>query len=408
MRPNGVDPVRVVHDMQWTRSFVMGCNDGTVGDAHPTGLDSHSAMVDLGLTGNDGHAVWRLGILMLPLLLLGCGSSPSTNTSSPSLSSGKNLFCANAVWDLGEVDPTDPANPIQHTFTLENRSGREIVVKQVRANCGCLTPSLDKKTLAAGESISLPVGLTLAPVPGPFSRGVFVDVAEPEVETIELQVKGKVGLNAGLFSMPSQLDFGTVREGETVLRQIVVGRHDGSEIAFQSVSIDAGELTLAEAPTPADGPNTVQLPLKLVNTITGSTSERRELFVTVHTDRPAPFDVLKVRARATFVPRFSFVPSIYLTGLADGERRPVPLLSSPSIEPCPIREVRYEGDDRILVQLDHTDNAKVDPVVALTLHAKVGTEDRTLMSGTIVLSLEGSDQAVRIPVIAAVKSRSSK
>ena len=62
------------------------------------------------------------------------------------------LVCDKPVVPLGEVRS---GATVTHRFTLTNRGSTELVISEVRAECGCTVPKLEKRRLQPGEETSL-------------------------------------------------------------------------------------------------------------------------------------------------------------------------------------------------------------------------------------------------------------
>jgi hypothetical protein len=62
------------------------------------------------------------------------------------------LFCDQPVVSLGDVRS---GAAVTHRFTLANRGAAELVISEVRAECGCTVPKLEKRRLQPGEETSL-------------------------------------------------------------------------------------------------------------------------------------------------------------------------------------------------------------------------------------------------------------
>lgn len=71
-------------------------------------------------------------------------------------------------WDKTEIEQhADFGQPLpSYVFTCTNTGAAAVTITELHPSCGCLTPALDKKTLAPGESAKLIIG---------FDRTGYVD-----------------------------------------------------------------------------------------------------------------------------------------------------------------------------------------------------------------------------------------
>jgi hypothetical protein len=64
------------------------------------------------------------------------------------------LDCAEPIVNAGEVRS---GAPLRHVFHIVNRGTTPVEITDARSSCGCLTPKLDKRFVAAGEEALLPI-----------------------------------------------------------------------------------------------------------------------------------------------------------------------------------------------------------------------------------------------------------
>ena len=337
------------------------------------------------------------------LLLAGCGGGPQGRPESPS--SGRNLFCEQAFQDLGEVDPFDPVRPVRCVFTLVNRSQAPVVVDRIRSTCGCMHPDLKERIVQPGETIELPVNLTLAPTPGRFRRSLHLDLSGPERETVDLVVAGVVKINPSLYCSPHSLDFGTVDVGDERVRDLTLARHDGSAVEFESIESPCGSVEVGPSPPRSDAARRRAASIRIAFRPTPDMVGAKDWTMTIRTGRPAPYDVVRLGARATVRPRLRFVPSIFLPNFPDGGEQCVPLMASTPDSSPPVRGVRYEGDPRVRVRLADVGDGR--PAVAVRAAAGAeGAPASPIASGEIAVILDDDAEAVRIPLVLALRSPS--
>ncbi|MBC8202311.1 MAG: DUF1573 domain-containing protein [Planctomycetes bacterium] len=63
--------------------------------------------------------------------------------------------------DFGFIEVTPPKTVVNHTFTLTNKSGRDLVLVDVVPDCGCTTTEAYQELVLDGEELVLPVQLKL-------------------------------------------------------------------------------------------------------------------------------------------------------------------------------------------------------------------------------------------------------
>lgn len=106
---------------------------------------------------------------------------------SLSAQEGTQIKFEETTHQFGKIKKNGPA---EHTFTFTNISNKPVTLTQVKASCGCTTPSWTKNEVAPGETGEIAVKYNSARV-GPFTKTVTVrygDGAKP----ILLYIKGNV------------------------------------------------------------------------------------------------------------------------------------------------------------------------------------------------------------------------
>lgn len=77
---------------------------------------------------------------------------------------------------------------VTHTFNFKNTGTSNLVVTDVRASCGCTTPSWPKEIIKPGESNSITVKYNSEGREGNFNKGITVYCnAYPNTATLRIQ-----------------------------------------------------------------------------------------------------------------------------------------------------------------------------------------------------------------------------
>lgn len=121
----------------------------------------------------------RFAVLLLALILVGCGGSPQ-------------LAVVPAQIDLGTIAADAPVTTV---LQVHNQGTRPLTLTGVTSSCGCTTATLADTNVAAGAMTELTVAFDPTTHPGlygPVLRLVYLtsnDPAHPEVEipvTVEI------------------------------------------------------------------------------------------------------------------------------------------------------------------------------------------------------------------------------
>lgn len=123
--------------------------------------------------------------------------------------------------DFGDIKQDEI---VTHSFIISNSGGDILIIKDVKASCGCTAAKPDRNELKPGESTNILVSFNSKGRKGPQSKTVTVTTNDPEKPSTTLTFKCNVIVtetvsnNAGakIFFNETQHDFGKVKEGGKV------------------------------------------------------------------------------------------------------------------------------------------------------------------------------------------------
>lgn len=119
---------------------------------------------------------------ILPLLLLFTGLAFSTLAQE-----SRKIEMNEMTHDFGTLQKGDPA---EFTFTFKNVSKADVQLSNVKASCGCTTPSWTREVVKPGESGDIRVKYNSNRV-GPFTKSVTITY-DTEEKPMVVYIKGKV------------------------------------------------------------------------------------------------------------------------------------------------------------------------------------------------------------------------
>lgn len=121
--------------------------------------------------------------------------------------------------DFGSFEEGEHAT---YVFAFTNDGDRPVSLAEVRASCGCTTPSYTAGEIAPGGRGEITVVYDSHGRPGAFEKSVFVRVAGAEPDDFTLHIRGSV--------VPATMDFG-VTQGNV--------RFDTDDFDAQAVAAEA-------------------------------------------------------------------------------------------------------------------------------------------------------------------------
>jgi hypothetical protein len=121
-------------------------------------------------------------------------------------------------------------------FTVRNGGGATLHVKEVRADCGCSKPRLEKREIAPGESVPLHVLFHTLKLEGTVTKRVRIASDDPARPEVTLRIS--VDVSAGLV-VEHSLYFGPVLLGTAPSVSTVVKWKEGVGRAFRVTKLEA-------------------------------------------------------------------------------------------------------------------------------------------------------------------------
>lgn len=115
-------------------------------------------------------------------------SNTITDPNQPKPSNAKIEFVGGDSHNFGDVQE---AGQIEHIFKFKNSGIEPLVLSDVRASCGCTTPSWPKEPVLPGETKDIKVQYNTAGRPGNFNKTITItsNATEP---TTRLTITGNV------------------------------------------------------------------------------------------------------------------------------------------------------------------------------------------------------------------------
>jgi hypothetical protein len=144
-----------------------------------------------------------LALVLLILFMSGCSQQTgNSNVANPNVQPASSRVQA-FDWGLAK-----PNQVLDHSFHFTNYSLQTWHVKKIYKECSCITSTLSKSTVAAGEEAVLTISVKAGELDTNVSRNVIVFFQEPDVRPIKFVLRATVR-NQISFS-PTSIELGTV------------------------------------------------------------------------------------------------------------------------------------------------------------------------------------------------------
>lgn len=157
------------------------------------------------------------------------------------LTLGRSPLAGDRFYDFGYIliPAGESAPSAEHTFTLTNRTGQPLTIRNVRISCGCTAADYTTGVVQPGEQLEVKVTLNVTRN-GLSEQQAFIETAERGVHTLTVRGIGK--LQPQLRTNRPRLDLNHDGE-EIVVVMVEVWPGDLADgVSEPLISIDAGDL----------------------------------------------------------------------------------------------------------------------------------------------------------------------
>lgn len=128
---------------------------------------------------------------LLTIFTLGIASAQNTTNNDKAQAENQNgpkIEFANTTHDYGDIKKGGDGNC---EFTFTNTGNEPLILSNVRASCGCTTPSWTKAPVMPGKTGTIKVRYNTNNIGG-FSKRVTVNSNSVTTPTVTLTIKGTV------------------------------------------------------------------------------------------------------------------------------------------------------------------------------------------------------------------------
>lgn len=119
------------------------------------------------------------------------------------------------VYNLGNIKPD---SKISISFRFKNIGNKPLIIKNVRASCGCIVSKLEKKFYLPGERGKIKVTFDTKGRAGIQKESIYINSNDPVTPIILLTIEGIIPISFTYF--PHFIDLWKIRKGEIVKREI--------------------------------------------------------------------------------------------------------------------------------------------------------------------------------------------
>lgn len=133
------------------------------------------------------------------------------------------------------------AAKVEHEFVITNKYKEDVHIAGVRSSCGCTQPRIVNDTLKSWEKGKVIAAFNTDAFTGQRGATVTVTFDRPQWAEVQLRVKGYIRTDVVLN--PSEVNFGSVPEGETKKKAVRIRYAGGSNWKIEGAKTNSPYLT---------------------------------------------------------------------------------------------------------------------------------------------------------------------
>lgn len=137
-----------------------------------------------------------------------------------------------------------------YDFVISNAGDGDLIIKTVRASCGCTAVQPDKTELRPGESTKLHVEFNTTDREGEQQKYIYIYSNDPKNKELRLMVKTDIlpkdskeakGIKFGKLKLEkNKYDFGTVQEGKYYIANIKITNGGDGDLEIKNITTTCG------------------------------------------------------------------------------------------------------------------------------------------------------------------------
>ncbi|HPD95092.1 MAG: DUF1573 domain-containing protein [Bacteroidales bacterium] len=124
-----------------------------------------------------------------PLSVSGSIEEDFSKLTQKELDSAPKISVDNAVYDFGDHPDNENVN---HNFVIKNEGKSDLIIRKIKASCGCTTVTPDKEILKPGETTNIQASFRTSGYSGRQSKIITIITNDPKNSTLILRLTGNV------------------------------------------------------------------------------------------------------------------------------------------------------------------------------------------------------------------------
>ncbi len=148
----------------------------------------------------------------------------------PLIEGQPDIYFEEPIYNFGKVYKNEE---VEHFFIFENRGTKDLIIKDIKASCGCIISEATALTVLPGMSEGISVTLKGVPDTGDISKNIKIYSNDPDTPVYSLKLSGEIMEDITINTR--QISFGSVPKGKKVKVGIDVKPRPGFKLVIKDV-----------------------------------------------------------------------------------------------------------------------------------------------------------------------------
>lgn len=180
----------------------------------------------------------------------------------PLIEGQPDIYFGEPIYNFGKVYKNED---VEHFFMFENRGTKDLIIKDIKASCGCIVSEATSLNVLPGMSEGIIVILRGIPDTGAISKNIKIYSNDPDTPVYSLTLLGKV--MEDITINPQQINFGFIPKGEKVKVGIDIKPRPGFKLEIKGVILSNPGLSIQYKKDEKENKYVVEATLKDTATI---------------------------------------------------------------------------------------------------------------------------------------------
>ena len=180
----------------------------------------------------------------------------------PLIEGQPDIYFEEPIYNFGKVYKNED---LEHFFMFENRGTKDLIIKDIKASCGCIVSEATTPKVLPGMSGGIIVILRGVSDTGAISKNIKIYSNDPDTPVYSLTLLGKV--MEDITINPQQINFGFIPKGEKVKVGIDIKPRPGFKLEIKGVILSNPGLSIQYKKDEKENKYVVEVTLKDTATI---------------------------------------------------------------------------------------------------------------------------------------------